>query len=159
MNREPIKELYRITQDDGDVSAQTDAQVENHALRYADPAYAPIWKYTVPEGFELVFDPTHKFYVYIEDDELEPAEWGDRQKIQLQYWSADLKQMLDFYKDFYEQCKEPTDIDKAAHYERAIRAKAGDQIWICGKADVAIYTIDVSDSYFSLECDRFRMAF
>ena len=157
MNRKVVSELFRITATSPDITAKTDSQVENYALRYA---FAPIWVYKVPQPFELVFSPgKHKFYVYIEDDEGGPAEWATRQEVQLQYWSADLRQMLAFYEGFYEEAKEQTDIDKAAHYERAVHARPGDQIWICGRSSVTLYTIDVSGSHFTLECDMLRYTF
>ncbi len=148
-------EIFYLTQ--ADATAQTDSQVENYALRYT---YAPIWKYQVPVNQEFVLAPEHKLSVYIEDDESSPAEWRSTQKVRVEWWDASLKKMEIIWEGRYISCKEEQDQDKMARLDiiggEPLEVKSGDWIIIAGMSDDTLYTIDVSDSRFTLECRRFR---
>lgn len=149
-----IGELFRLTNKTTDVTANTDAYCENYNIQYA---FAPIWYYQVPVGQELVFLPEHKFYAYIEDDGV-PAEWLDTQKVRVELWSSDERKMEVLLLCRYVQVKESQERDLMIHLDvdRPMRAKAGDWIKIAGRCADTVYTIDVSVSYFTLECLRVR---
>lgn len=156
--REIKGELFRLTQQDA--TAQTDAQVENYAVRYS---YAPVWKYQVPVGQEFIILPTYRLSIYLENDESPTAAaWGDPQKVRVVAWDADEKRMQVIYQGLYVGSKEEQDIELMATFDlldKPLHLKAGDWIWIEGKCDdgtTAIYTIDVSDSRFSMEILRIR---
>lgn len=154
--REIKGELWRLTT--SDATAKTDAQCENYAIRYS---FAPIWTYQVPVGQELVALPAHRIGIYIEDDEGTSAEWGDPQKVRVVAWDAEMKRMQILYEGRYMESKEMQDLDKMATFDIAepFRLKSGDHIYVEGMCDdgtTALYTIDVSDSYFSIELLRVR---
>ena len=153
--RLPIEELFRLTQKESGITEQTDAYCENYNLRYA---FADIWRYQVPENQVLVFKPEHRLSIRIEDDEAAPAEWGNTQEVRIEVWDTTLRKMVIIYEGLYIMSKEETDRDLMAHYEidQPIYAPAGSWIFIRGRASVSIYTIDVSDSRFTLECSRVR---
>lgn len=152
-------ELFRLTRNDA--TAQTDAYCENFAIRYA---FADIWYYQVPVGQEFLIRPEDHVSIYLEDDEAGAAEWGDPQKVRVVVWDADKKKMQVIYEGLYIESKELSDIGKMATFDRLpndepLHLKSGDWIQIEGKCDNAttgIYTIDVSDSYFSLEMLRVK---
>lgn len=155
--REVKGELFRLTA--ALASARTDAYCENLAIRYS---FADIWYYQVPVGQEFIITPEHHVSVYIEDDETSPAAWGDPQKVRVVVWDADKTRMQVIYQGLYVESKEMQDIEKMATFDllkEPLLVKAGDWIQIEGKCDngtTALYTIDVSDSYFSLEMFRVR---
>lgn len=152
--RQPIGELWRLTSEETDVTAKTDAEVTNFALRYT---YAPIWLYQVPVGQELVLLPEHRFGCYIEDEGV-PAEWLDTQHVRIEVWDATLRRMEIPLQLRYVQVKEMQDADKMAHLDilQPLWLKAGDWIYICGYSPNTVYTIDVSESFFTLELLRIR---
>ena len=147
-------ELIRLTP--ALATAKTDTEVENFALRYT---FAPIWIYQVPVGQEFLIKPEHRVGVYIEDDEAGPAQWRDDQKIRLEVWDPDLKRMQVVYQGMYVESKEMQDKDKMANLDlldAPLHLPSGSWIYICGHAWSVIFTIDVSDSFFSLEVLRVR---
>ncbi len=154
------EELFRLTQAESGITEATDAQCENYAIRYS---FAPIWKWKVPVNNEIVILPSHRLSIYIENDEASPAAWADAQKVRVSVWSADLRKMSIIFQGRYMDAKELQDIDKMAHFqipeEKSFWLKSGDWIWVEGMCDngtAAIYTIDVSDSLFSMEMNRLR---
>lgn len=155
--REIKGELFRLTINDA--TAKTDAECENYAIRYS---YAPIWTYQIPVGQEFIVQPEHHVSIYIEDDEAGAAPWGDPQSVRVVVWDADKKRMQIIYEGRYMESKEMQDIQKMATFDllkEPLLLKSGDHIYIEGMCDngtTAIYTIDVSDSYFSLEMLRVR---
>ena len=153
--RMPIEELFRLTQKESGIVEQADSYCENYNIRYA---FADIWYYQVPENQVLVFKPEHRLSIRIEDDEAAPAEWGNTQEVRVEVWDAARRKMEILYEGLYIMSKEETDREKMAHYEidEPIYAPAGSWIFIRGKCSVSIYTIDVSDSRFTLECERVR---
>lgn len=154
--REIKGELYRLTPSSDGVTAKSDSDVENFALRYT---YAPIWIFQVPVGQEFVITPKHRFSAYIEDDEAGPAEWRGEQKVRVEVWDADLKKMAIVYAGLYVESKEMADTDKMARLDlldAPLVLHSGDWIYICGMSWSTLYTIDVSDSFFSLEALRVR---
>ena len=151
-------ELFRLTPSETGVTASTDSEVENYALRYT---FAPIWKYQVPVGQEFIIEPGHWFGCYIEDDEAGAAEWRDDQKVRVECWDNGLKRMLIVYEGRYMESKDTQDKDKMANLDlldAQLHLKAGSWIYISGYAPSTIYTIDVSDSFFSLDILRIRQA-
>lgn len=148
-------EKFFLTQLDADVSAKTDAQVENFALRYT---YAPIWTYQVPVGQSIILGPRDKVAIYIEDDEAAPAEWRNDQFVRIEVWDASLRRMQIALQCRYIQTKEEQDLELMGHLELIypLRLKGGDWLYICGYSPNTIFTIDVSDSRFSLEATRVR---
>ena len=160
-NRKIIGELFHLTQSETGISASSDTTVENYALRYA---FAPIWKWQVPTTHELVLEPKHRFAAYIEDDETSALEWLDVQEVRVEVWDADLKRMWIVYEGRYMQSKEETDREKMMHVDiyDPLHLKAGDWVYVLGKAATVTagtgYTIDVSDSRFTLELTRIRHA-
>lgn len=157
--REIKGELFRLTQETTGISEKTDAQCENYAIRYT---YAPIWEYQVPVGQEFIILPTHRIGIHLEDDEASSAEWGDPQKVRVEIWDATKRRMRIAYDGLYMESKEMQDIDKMATLDLLdvpLHLASGDWIIIAGMCDngtTAIYTIDTSDSYFSLEVLRVR---
>jgi len=153
--REITGELFHLTQLVTDITEKTDAQCENFAIRYT---YAPIWLYQVPVGQELILLPEHRVSIYIEDDEVSPAEWANNEHVRVEVWDADLRRMQIALQCRYITAKEEQDLDKMAHLEilQPLRLRAGDWIYICGYCPHTIYTIDVSDSRFSLEVIRVK---
>jgi len=154
--REIKGELFRLTT--ADATASTDSYCENYAIRYS---FAPIWTYQVPVGQEFILLPEHRLGIHIEDDEASSAEWGDPQKVRVVAWDANKKRMQIIYEGRYMESKEMQDIDKMATFDilEPVHLKSGDHIQIEGLCDdgtTALYTIDVSDSYFSLEMLRIR---
>lgn len=147
------KEIYRINQNDSDVTANSDAVVEAAGLA---AVFSTIWTYIVPEEVNLVITRDLNLFAHIEDDEGGPAEWTDTQAVQIQYQSADLKNLQELWRGTYGQIKEQADQDSIAKYQNERHLKPGDRILINGKANISINTIDVSDSYFSLETIRIR---
>ena len=148
-------ELFRLTQNTTGVTANTDATCENYAIRYS---FAPIWYYQVQTFEELVITPEHRVSIYIQDDESSSAEWGDTQHVRVVVWDATMRRMQIVYQGRYMQAKEEQDLEKMAHLQmnEPVRLKAGDWIYIEGYCPNTIYTIDVSDSRFSLEMLRVR---
>lgn len=153
--REITGETFHLTQSTTDVTASTDSEVEDYALRYA---YSPIWKYQVPVGQELILLPSHKCSIYLEDDEGGPAEWTDNQHVRVEVWDATLRRMQIVLQSRYVAVKEEQDSNKMARLEllQPLRLKAGDWIYFLGYSPTSIYTIDVSDSRFSLEMLRVK---
>ena len=155
--KEVIGELFRLTQAESGIVESTDSEVENFALRYT---FAPIWKYQVPVDQELILLPdVHRFGAHIEDDEAASAEWRDDQFVRIEVWDATLRRMGIPYQARYVHSKEEQDTEKMARLELEddpLRLKAGDWIYIMGYSPHTIYTIDVSDSRFSLEMVRVR---
>jgi len=154
--REIIGELFRLTQLSTGISAKTDAQCENYAIRYT---FAPIWIWQVPVNQEIVLLPEHKFGAHIEDDESSSAVWTDIQSVRIEVKDASLKKTTIVYEGRYMQSKEMQDQDKMAHLDimNPVRLPAGSWIYILGYSpSSSLYTIDVSDSYFSLETLRVR---
>jgi len=154
--RDIAGELFRLTQLDSDISASSDSTCENWAIRYS---FAPIWKWQVPVNQEIVLKPEHKFGAHIEDDEASSAVWTDIQFVRIEVWDAALKRCVIVYEGRFIQSKELQDRDKMAHLDivNPVRLPAGSWIYILGKCpNSSIYTIDVSDSYFSLETTRVR---
>ena len=148
-------EFHRLFQGDSDVTAATDAAFENTG-RYD---FAQIWKYQVPINTELIFLPEHHASVYIEDDEASPAEWADTENVRIAVWNPDLTRMEIIHEGRYMETKEVSDHDLMGYYNKVsepIRVKAGGWIYIYGKCPITIFTIDVSDSLFILECLRVR---
>ena len=152
---EIIGEKFFLTQLEAGIVASSDAECENFAIQYT---YAPIWKWQVPVNWDIVLLPEHKFGVHIEDDEAAPAEWRDDQLVRVEVWDANLDRMHIVYRGRYVQSKELQDKDKMTHLTitEPLWLKAGDWIYIMGYSPNTIYTIDVSDSYFSLETERAR---
>ncbi len=150
-----VGELFRINNKTTDMNESSDTAAEDYAIRYS---FAPIWWYQVPVGQEFVFLPTHLVSVYIEDDEGGPAEWKDTQKVRVELWSTDERRLEILLRCRYEQSKETQERDLMMHLDidQPVRAKAGDWIKIAGQCADSIYTIDVSDSYFTLETLRVR---
>lgn len=154
-----IGEFFRLTQAESGITASTDGECENYAIRYT---FAPIWKYQVPVGQEFILLLEHKFVAYIEDDETSALEWLDTQHIRVEVWDATLKRMQIAFQGRYVESKETQDLDKMAHLDliEPLRLKSGDWIYIlgyCPNVNAGTgYTIDVSDSFFSLECLRVR---
>jgi len=149
-------ELFRLAPSTDGVISKTDAEVENYALRYT---YAPIWEYQVPVGQEFIITPEHRLGAYIEDDETSPAEWRDDQKVRVEVWDAGKRKMQIVYQGMYMESKEMQDLTKMATLDlltAPLLLKSGDWIVISGHSWRAIYTIDVSDSFFSLEVTRVR---
>ncbi len=137
-------------------TAKSDSEVENFALRYT---FAPVWIYQVPVGQEFLIKPEHRFSAYIEDDEAGAAEWSAEQKVRVEVWDPNLKRMQIVYQGLYVESKEMQDKDKMATLDlldAPLYLPSGSWIYICGNAWSAIYTIDVSDSFFSLELLRVR---
>jgi len=153
--REIIGEFFRLRESEDGVTSKTDAQCENFAIRYT---FAPIWTYQVPIDQELVLLPEHRFGAHIEDDEAAPAEWTDNQFVRVEVWDATLRRMIIPFQARYVHSKELQDTELMARLELSepLRLKAGDWIYIAGYCPHALYTIDVSDSYFSLEMLRVR---
>jgi len=154
--REIKGELFRLTQNDA--TAKSDSDCENYAIRYS---YAPIWTYQVPVDQEFIVKPEHRLGIYIEDDEGTSAEWGNAQKVRVVAWDADKKRMQILYEGFYMESKDLQDLDKMANFDikEDVLLKSGDWIYVEGMCDngtTALYTIDVSDSYFSIELLRVR---
>ncbi len=151
-------ELFRLTPSETGITASTDSEVENYALRYT---FAPIWKYQVPVGQEFIVLPTNVFGCYIEDDEAGAAEWRDEQQVRIECWDSGLKRMVIAYAGRYVESKDMQDKDKMAKLDlldQPLHLKSGDWIYICGYSPSTIYTIDVSDSFFSMEINRVRQA-
>ena len=148
-------ELFRLRQSETGVTANTDATCENYAIRYS---FAPIWYYQVQTYEELVITPEHRLSIYLEDDEGSSAEWGDTQFVRVVVWDATMKRMQIIYEGRYMQAKEEQDDEKMAHFQmnEPVRLRAGDFIYVEGKCPNTIYTIDVSDSRFSIEMLRVR---
>ena len=154
--REIKGELFRLTPSTDGVTAKTDSEAENFAIRYT---FAPIWTLQIPVNQEFVITPEHTFSAHIEDDEVAPAEWRDDQKVRIEVWDASLQDMKVVYKGLYVESKEPQDTGKMARLDllkAPLLLRSGSWIYICGYCWRAIYTIDVSDSYFSLEVIRVR---
>ena len=148
-------ERFFLTSSTTDIVAKTDTQVTNFASRYT---YAPIWTYTVPTGQVLVMKPEYRFSAYIEDEATPAAEWLDTQQVRIEVWDASKRKMQIPYYGLYLASKEETDLEKMARLQinDPILLQEGDQIFICGMADVTVYTIDVSASRFSLELERIK---
>lgn len=152
-----IPELFRLTQTEADIVASTDAQCE-YTIRYD---FATIWKYQVPVGQEFILLPEHKFVVYIEDDSTS-VEWLNTQFVQVRVLDATQKRIQIIYQGRYIESKETQDLDKMAHLDliEPLRLKSGDWIYVLGECPTVNaggeYTIDVSDSLFSIECLRVR---
>ena len=154
--REIKGELFRLTQLVTGITASSDSEVENYALRYS---FAPIWKFQVPVGQEFVIRPDHRVSIYIEDDEASPVEWRDDQKVRVEVWDADEKVMHIVYQGMYVESKEMQDGTKMATLDlldAPLLLKSGDWIKIAGYSWRTLYTIDVSDSRFSIEVERIR---
>ena len=153
---EKIKgEAYRLHQGETGVTASTDAEVE-YTLRYD---FAAIWKYQVPVNTELFIRPEDHLSMYIENDEAAPAEWRDDQFVRAAIWNPELTKMDIIHEGRYVETKETSDRNKMGHFSKIdapYRVKPGDWIYLYGKSPFTIYTIDVSDSYFILECLRAR---
>lgn len=147
-------ETFFLTSSTTDIVAKTDSQVTNFASRYT---FAPIWTYTVPVGQVLVMKPEHRFSAYIEDEGV-PAEWLNTQQVRIEVWDADLRKMEIVYSGLYINSKEESDTEKMARLQinEPVLLQEGYQIFICGMADVTVYTIDVSASRFTLELERIR---
>jgi len=149
-------ELFRLTPSTDGVTSKTDSEVENYALQYT---YAPIWEYQVPVGQEFIITPEHRLGAYIEDDETSPAEWRDDQKVRVEVWDADKRKMQIVYQGMYMESKEMQDLTKMATLDlltAPLLLKSGDWIVVAGYSWRSLYTIDVSDSFFSLEVTRVR---
>ena len=149
-------EIFRLTHLTTDITAKTDAQVENYACRYT---FAPIWTYQVPINQAFVLERDEQFFgIYIEDDEVSAAEWRDDQQVRIEVWDATLQRMYIVYQGQYNQSKEEQDHTKMATYqiEEPYHIRSGDWIYISGYCPKTIYTIDVSDSRFSLEMTRIK---
>lgn len=155
-------ERFRLTQNTTDVSAKTDAQVENYAVRYS---FAPIWTYQIPVNQHMVIEPKDRLSIYLENDEASSAEWGNPQKVRVVVWDATLKRSMIIYEGLYMESKEEQDDELMAHFDlhegKPLLLNPGDWVYIEGKCDdgtTAIYTIDVSDSRFSIEMTRVRLS-
>jgi len=159
MARKIVSEAFWLTT--ANATAKTDAQCENFAIRYT---FAPIWTYQVPVNNILLLKSSHHFYLHLEDDESTSAEWGDPQQVRLSVWDADLRKMQIIYQGRYVASKEMQDVEKMAVLDlipagQELKLEEGAWIYIEGMCDngtTALYTIDVSDSHFSIETERVK---
>lgn len=155
--REIVGELFRLTT--ALATAKTDSQVENNAVRYS---FSPIWIYQVPPMEEHIILPEHHVTIKLDDDESSSAEWTDAQQVRVVVWDADLKKMVIIYEGRYGESKDSQDIQKMATFDilkEPLLLKGDDWIYVeglCNDGTTGLYTIDVSDSFFSLEMLRVR---
>ena len=145
-----IQEKFKLKRTD--VTTETDIAISS------GEGMQDIWKYKVPVGHTLVFSPSDTFAAYLEDSTSTECVAGTLIAAEVRDASEQhyIKPLLNTLR--YAQAKSFQDRDKLVRLDiepgKQIVAREGDVVVI--KGNPLTVTLDASDSYFELTCNRIR---